>query len=163
MTAQPARRDVLFSIKPFYVSKILDGQKTVELRRRVPQSIAGSMAIIYSTSPVRAIVGAAYIKKVVRLSLPKLWREHGSAACIAKSDFNAYFAGQGHGFAIMLEKVRELKSQMSAQDLETEFGIVPPQSYRYLDRECVDLFNDGRFQTSGRYKHSNSAGRPSAG
>ena len=33
MDATNAKRDVLFSIKPFYVSKILAGEKTVELRR----------------------------------------------------------------------------------------------------------------------------------
>ena len=34
------RRDVLVSIRPFYASKILNGHKTVELRRRFPESLA---------------------------------------------------------------------------------------------------------------------------
>jgi len=41
-----------------YSDKILEGRKTVELRHRFPVSISkGTAAYIYSTSPVRALVG----------------------------------------------------------------------------------------------------------
>jgi predicted transcriptional regulator len=163
MNATKAKRDILFSIRPFYADKILEGHKTVELRRKFPEfGAAGSTALIYSTSPVSAIVGTARIKSVFKLSLPKLWKAHGAAARVAKADFDAYFAGQDYGFAIMLESARQLKSQLTASDLEVEFGIAPPQSYRYLDEERVALLNDGRLQTISRYKRSHSAGRPPA-
>jgi predicted transcriptional regulator len=163
MNATKAKRDVLFSIHPFYADKILDGQKTVELRRKFPEfGTSGSTALIYATSPVRAVVGTARIKTVFRLSLSKLWKAHGAAACIARGDFDGYFAGQDYGFAIMLDSAKQLKSQLAASVLEVEFGIVPPQSYRYLDEERVALLTDGRLQTIGRYKRSDSAGRPPA-
>lgn len=161
MGASEAKRDVLFSIRPFYVDKILEGQKTVELRRRFSEAIIGSTALIYSTSPVKAVVGSARIQCVYKLPLPKLWRNHGTAACIAKSDFNAYFAGQEYGFAIMLDSVKQLKSRLTAEDLETEFGIVPPQSYRYLAQEWVALLNNDQLQATGRHKRCNSSRRPS--
>jgi hypothetical protein len=42
-----ANQDVLFSIKPNYADKILDGRKTVELRRRFTNSeVIGSLAFI---------------------------------------------------------------------------------------------------------------------
>jgi predicted transcriptional regulator len=163
MNATKAKRDILFSIRPFYANKILEGQKTIELRRKFPEfGTTGSTALIYSTSPVSAIVGTARIESVFKLSLPKLWKSHGAAACIVKADFDAYFAGQHYGFAIMFGSVKQLKSQLTASDLETEFGIVPPQSYRYLDEERVALLNDGRLQTINRYKRSDSAGGPPA-
>jgi predicted transcriptional regulator len=137
MNSTKAKRDVLLSIRPFYVNKILDGQKTVELRRKFPEfGMVGSTALIYSTSPISAVVGSARIKSVHKITLSKLWKVHGPSACIAKSDFSAYFAGQEYGFAIMLDNVRQLKSQLTASELETEFGIVPPQSYRYLAGNC---------------------------
>ena len=163
MNATKSRRNILFSIRPFYADKILEGLKTVELRRKFPEfGTAGSTALIYATSPVSAIVGTARIKSVSKLSLSKLWKAHGAAACIAKGDFDAYFAGQDYGFAIMLDSARQLMSQITASDLEIEFGIVPPQSYRYLDEERITLLNNGRLQTIGRYKRSDSAGRSPA-
>jgi predicted transcriptional regulator len=163
MNATKAKRDILFSIRPFYADKILEGQKTVELRRKFPEfGTTGSTALIYATSPVSAVVGTAIIRSVIKLSLSKLWKAHGPSACIAKVDFDGYFAGQDYGFAIMLDSAKQLKSQLTASDLEIEFGIVPPQSYRYLDEERVALLNDGRLQTVDRYKRSDSAGRPPA-
>jgi predicted transcriptional regulator len=52
------KRDVLVSIRPFYASKILTGHKTVELRRKFPEvGAVGATALIYSSSPVSAVVG----------------------------------------------------------------------------------------------------------
>jgi predicted transcriptional regulator len=52
-----SNRDLLVSVRPKYASQILSGKKTVELRRKFPETIAaGTLALIYSSSPVRAIV-----------------------------------------------------------------------------------------------------------
>src|SRR5664279_3272925 len=126
-------RDVLVSIHPDYASKILCGEKTVELRRRFPQvGAAGGMALIYSTSPVQAVVGFARIKHVLKLPVSRIWKEHGDAACISRADFYSYFSGVREGFAILFDGVWPLKKQIKATDLLARFGIVPPQSYRYV-------------------------------
>jgi predicted transcriptional regulator len=157
------RRDVLVSIRPFYASKILDGHKTVELRRKFPEvSAIGATALIYSSSPVSAIVGCARIKHVLKLPVSRIWREHGAAACISKDEFYAYFAGLRYGFAIFFENVQSLKKQLKATDLAAQFGIVPPQSYRYVTDECVALLSDERFQTPHRHKRPHRAGGRSA-
>jgi len=159
----PFTRDVLVSIRPFYASKILDGQKTAELRRRFPQTAAmGAMALFYSSSPVRAVVGFARIKRVLKLPISTIWKDHGAAACISKEDFDAYFAGLRYGFVILFEKVQALKKQVKASDLEAQFGIVPPQSYRYVAAECLALLNDESFQAPHRYKRRYRARRPPA-
>jgi predicted transcriptional regulator len=157
------RRDVLVSIRPIYVSKILDGQKTVELRRRFPElGATGATAFIYSSSPVRAVVGCAQIKYVLRLPVTKLWKEHNDAACISKDKFDAYFAGLTFGFAIVFANVKSLKQELKASDLLDRFGIVPPQSYRYLTQECAALLIDERFQAADRHKRRDRARRLSA-
>jgi predicted transcriptional regulator len=163
MSTATKPKTVLFSIKPVYADKILEGLKTVELRRRFPEAgMAGSTAVIYCTSPVQAIVGLAQIKNVHKLPLARLWRAHGREACIAKDDFNEYFSGQAHGFAIILAGAKTFKSRLTVNDLAAHYGIVPPQSYRYLAEELVALLHDGRLQTSGRHKHSDRAGGPPA-
>jgi predicted transcriptional regulator len=160
--SEPAR-DLLVSVRPVYASKILDGQKTVELRRKFPhENAAGATALIYSSSPVSAVVGFARIKRVLKLPVAKLWKEYGSAACISKADFNAYFSGVKFGFAIFLESVQTLKMQVKAIDLKSQFGIVPPQSYRYVTNDCSSLMRDEQFQAADRYKYRHRAGRPAA-
>jgi ASCH domain len=62
----PPKRDVVLSVRPQYSSKILEGKKTVELRRRFPVSAPrGTVAYIYSTSPIRAMVGCTEIENVI--------------------------------------------------------------------------------------------------
>ena len=154
----PPTRDILVSVQPKFVSKILDGAKTVELRRRFPETAAtGALALIYSSSPVRAVVGYARIREVRRLRVDQIWQQHGSAACVSKKEFDEYFRGLRLGFAIFLEKIKLFSPQITAADFEQKFGIVPPQSYRYLDKNCISLLSDGRVQTADRHKRSNRA------
>jgi predicted transcriptional regulator len=158
------KRGVLVSIRPFYAAKILDGHKTVELRRKFPEVGAiGGMALIYSSSPVSAIVGCARIKRVLKLPVSRIWKEYGTVACISKGEFDAYFTGLRCGFVIFFEGVQPLKKQLKAIDLVAQFGIVPPQSYRYVTNECVALLSNDGFQASHRHKRRHRAGRRSAG
>lgn len=152
------KRDILVSIRPTYASKILSGQKTVELRRKFPEvSAIGATALIYSTSPVQAIVGYARIKNVLRLPVEQIWLAYGEAACIERKDFDTYFEGQDYGFAILLENVRSLKRQLNAFDLKNEFGFVPPQSFRYLDHGYTSLLSDEPLQSPHRHQHCHRA------
>ena len=152
------KRDVLVSIRPEYISKILNGEKTIELRRKFPAVTAiGALALLYSTSPVQAVVAYARIKDVRKLSVSDIWKNHGAAACVSKKEFYSYFAGLEYGFAIFLDQVRPLKRQINARDLQIEFGIVPPQSYRYVQGECTSLLSDGQVQPSHRHKRRHRA------
>lgn len=152
------KRKVLVSIRPEYASKIMDGEKTVELRRRFPEATAvGATILIYSSSPVQAIVGFATIKDVLRLPVKTIWRDHGAAACIGKADFDAYFSGLTEGYAIILKDVKSLSNQLKATDLQEEFGFVAPQSFRYVDSEYDALLKNERQETTRRHKRRHRA------
>lgn len=157
-TMPSLKRDVLVSVRPEFVFKILSGAKTVELRRKFPETAAtGALALLYSSSPVQAIVGYARIREVLRLRVPAIWKEHGAAACVTKKEFDQYFRGLKFGFAIFLEEIRLLQPQVGAAHLKQKFGIVPPQSYRYVHKDCISLLSDGRVQTTHRHKRGNRA------
>jgi predicted transcriptional regulator len=138
MAASEPRQDFLMSIRPQYVAKILAGQKTVELR-------------------------CAKIKDVQRLTVAEIWKEHADAACISRRDFYNYFSGTKFGFAILLGAVKAMRNQLTACELESQFGIVPPQSYRYVTSPFISLLDDEPFQITHRHSHSNRAGRSKAG
>jgi predicted transcriptional regulator len=153
-------RDVLVSIRPNYASKIVRGEKTVELRRRFPEAgTRGAIALIYSTSPVQAVVGFARIKRVLRLPISQMWKIYGGAACISKLQFNAYFFGLSEGYAILFDRAWPLKQPLTAGELYEQFGIVPPQSYRYVTADCIALLHDEQLQASGRHEHRHRARR----
>jgi predicted transcriptional regulator len=158
-----ASRNVLVSIRPIYASRILSGEKTVELRRRFPEvGIIGAAALIYSSSPIQAVVGYARIKHVLKLPIQKIWAEHGEAARISRDEFREYFINLEVGFAVLLESAKRLKREVNLACLVEQFGIVPPQSYRYITRECSALLIDDQFQAFDRHKHHNRSRRSSA-
>ncbi len=128
----PKRRDVIFSIKPQYSEKIVAGQKTVELRRRFPLDVPrGTIALIYSTSPTRAVIGVAEIDEVVKGSTPLIWKNFSKEACVTKEDFDNYFMGVESGFVIKLANARPLRRSFSLSELRERFNFEPPQSYLY--------------------------------
>ena len=157
-TLEMFNRDVVVSIRPNYAKKIMDGQKTVELRRRFPETTStGSLALIYSTSPVRAIVGYATIEDVKYLPLSQIWQHYSQQACIEKPDFDDYFAGLAKGYAIILSQVKVLKKQIPAATLLEQFDFVPPQSFRYIGDDHTALLKHGQFQVPHRQQRRNRA------
>lgn len=131
-----AQRDVVLSIRPQYSEKILAGSKTVELRRRFPTSApSGTIAYIYSTSPVRAMVGVAEIKDVLRMPVHELWTEFEDTAFIERGDFDKYFEGVDFGYALLFDDVKTFSRSIPLAELREQFGFEPPQSYLYAKRD----------------------------
>ena len=129
-------RDVVLSIRPKYTSRILAGEKTVELRRRFPVSAPkGTTAYIYSTSPERAMVGLAEIASVRKLELEEIWRRYAGAAYIERAEFDSYFEGLDQGLALEFENVRPFETPLSLFELRERFGFKPPQSFLYAKRD----------------------------
>jgi predicted transcriptional regulator len=157
-----APRDILVSVHPVFAGKIVAGEKSVELRRRFPDC-TGSRLLIYSCKPVSAVVALAQIKAVLQLPLRQIWRQYRDAACISRKDFDAYFSGLQSGFVVVLEGITSTHQKLSADDLLQQFGIVPPQSYRYVTQECISYLENGRVQAPHRHERSNRVGRPAAG
>jgi predicted transcriptional regulator len=138
-----SQRDVVLSIKPIYSEKILEGKKTVELRRRFPVSAPnGALAYIYSTSPVKAMVGTACIRDILKLPVEKIWKEFENTAFISREQFDRYFAGQDHGFAIVFDGVRSFSRPLPLTELREKFGFEPPQSFLYAKHDLRKALQD---------------------
>jgi len=126
------QRDVVLSVRPQYSDKIIEGKKTVELRRRFPTSAPrGMIAYIYSTSPVRAMVGQAEIANVIKLPVSEIWQKYAGRALINKDDFDSYFDGVNEGFALKFKNARPLPRRIDLSELRERFGFEPPQSFVY--------------------------------
>ena len=137
------QRDVVLSVKPAYSEKIFAGHKTVELRRRFPVSApSGAVAYIYSTSPVKAMIGTASIRDVLKLPVEQIWTEFESTALIERPHFDKYFDGLDHGFALMFNDVRTFSRPLPLSELRERFGFEPPQSFLYAKRDLRKALQD---------------------
>lgn len=129
-------RALLISIRPPFVKAILNGTKTVELRRTRPNLPAGSTVLLYSTSPVKAIVGWACLADVVEGDPEAVLEAHKGAAAISDTDFENYFDGSPTAIALRFCHVEAAVTPLALDDLRL-LGIQPPQSWRYLEADIA--------------------------
>ena len=124
---------LLLSIRPRFVEMILNGEKTVELRRaHIARDI--SHVAMYATRPVKKVVGYFEVAGVERASPRVLWRRHGSAAGLSRREFLDYFEGAELGTALVLGRVVALEAPLELSELGSR---VPPQNFRYLSSTGV--------------------------
>ena len=149
----PQNREVVFSVKPLYSKKIEMGEKTVELRRRFPKYVPeGTIALIYSTSPTRALTGIAEIESVEVGTPSTIWSEYAERACIERNDFDEYFSGVDCAHAIKLRSARPLSRSLNLTELRERFSFEPPQSYRYAKPELREALKHEWDKISDRYQ-----------
>jgi predicted transcriptional regulator len=135
--AEPVEERALFiSVKPQYADAILDGRKTVELRRTRPNLPDGSLVILYSSTPMRAVVGWAQLIGVREGTPIEIWDEYGGAAAIEELDYDAYFDGTDQAFALELDDVVAATQPIPLSVIRS-FGIQPPQSWRYVPADVT--------------------------
>ena len=127
-------RMVVLSLKPRFAEAILTGVKTVELRRTEPRIVVPTRALLYATSPVRALLGTCIITSVQPSNLKVLWRVHGSESGLLHHEFLDYFEGVDVGTALTLTQPRAFSRPIALQDLRARpRGFRPPQSFAYVD------------------------------
>jgi len=120
----------LLSIRPKYADLILAGSKRVEFRR-VWAARDVRRIVLYSSAPVRKIVGLAEIENVLIASPSSLWKtcvEKGGG--LTRRELRAYFAGKLKGFAVLLKGVTPAPEYVNPSEIINDFK--PPQSFRYL-------------------------------
>jgi predicted transcriptional regulator len=137
-------RTFVLSVRPVYIQRILSGEKTVELRRRFPNLSGICEVLLYSTSPVQAIVCKAELREVSHHSLRSLWTHFAHAIGVTRQEFNAYFAGVDNGYALRLAKVRALAQPLHLSDLVRDYAFHPPQSYCYWKTASTPPFSNVR-------------------
>lgn len=123
--------NVLLSIRPKYVTEIVNGNKRYEFRKSVfKQRDNVDKVYIYASSPVKRIVGAFTIENIIEEHPEALWRLCKDLSGIAEVEFFDYFRNKDKGYAIEIG-VLELFDPVNPKDHVPDF--VPPQSFSYTD------------------------------
>ncbi len=127
-------RMIVLSLKPRFAEAILAGVKTVELRRTVPKIVIPTRALLYASSPVRALLGTCVITSVRSADLAALWHAYGSRSELSFQEFQQYFEGVAKGTALTLSDPQTLSRPIPLQDLRAKpRNFRPPQSFAYVD------------------------------
>lgn len=122
----------MLSLRPRFAEAILDGAKTVELRRTRLLAPPGTPLVLYASSPVRAVVGVATLAAVETAAPDLIWRRHRRRVGLDRAEYDTYFEGAGAATALSLEAPRRLDIPQELDVLRSAGGFRPPQSYRYL-------------------------------
>ena len=119
---------ILLSINPEYVEKIMNGSKKFEYRKRECKRKIDRI-VIYSTAPVKKIIGEAEVEKVLVDSLEKIWKITKDFSGIDKIFFDSYYRDKDYAVVYQLKNIIEYASP---RDL-SEYGISSaPQSFQYI-------------------------------
>ena len=120
---------ILMSIKPVYVEKILSSEKCYEYRKTLPKKDI-SKIIIYSTSPVKKVVGEVSVKNILILEKEELWNKTKDKSGTSKEFYDSYFKNKNIAVAYELDEIKIYNPYKELSDLNINFV---PQSFIYLD------------------------------
>ena len=133
------QRRLMLSLKPGYADAILDGTKTIELRRTRPRLILPTEALIYASSPTMAVVGRCRVIHIVDLTPEGLWRRHGKSAAIDRQAYLRYFHGSTRAYGLLIADPIRLESPIELEALRSwRSGFHPPQSFQFMTMQHSD-------------------------
>ena len=156
------RYALFLSVRPLYAARILEGRKTVELRRVRPRVSKGAVLLLYVSSPVKALKAISMVDRVTSAQPDMLWEQIAHKAGVSRDEFDEYFDDARLGFAIHLSDVQLLSHPVSLAALRKLWpGFTPPQGYQYFtQREFSELLlltsDSDKLAADGSYPNSSS-------
>jgi predicted transcriptional regulator/predicted GNAT family acetyltransferase len=122
---------VLFSVRPEFGNSIMNGTKTIEVRRRFSKAWKGARAVFYANEPAAALLGQADIVAVHQGSPEKIWKRYSSHIRCPREYFYDYVRGCDEVFAVELGNPSPLMEPVYNSVLAryTSRPLHPPQSY----------------------------------
>jgi len=147
-TWSPDLRPLLLSLRPRFANAILDGSKTVELRRTRLSAPDGTRLVLYASSPVMAVVGTAVLVGRDTDTPARIWRRYRQNVGLDRDEYDQYFAGADLATAVQIGTPHRLVDPWPLAALRDAAKFQPPQSYRYVSnddpaqlRELVEVPN----------------------
>ena len=127
--------NVLLSIKPKFVESILNGEKRYEFRKVIFKKKSVEKVYIYSSSPVKKIVGTFIVGDIIEDHPREIWERCHKESGIDEVQFFNYFNGRKKGFAIAIEYLEPMDEPIDPRNLFPDF--VAPQSFCYFEISSV--------------------------
>lgn len=122
---------VLLSIKPEYAEAILNGSKWFEYRRTAWERKDVYTVVMYATRPVKKIVGEFELGRLSYGTLEEVWEWTNNFPGMSKADFDKYFKGKDHGYAIGVSVTKRYEKPLTLKRH-------PPQNFMYLTDDVME-------------------------
>lgn len=129
--------DVLISIKPKYVDKILRGEKKFEFRKAVFKTKRVRKIFIYASAPVQCIVASFELGGVIHGTPEKVWADCKEFAGIDEKAYFDYFNNREQAYSLKICNLNIFKEPIRPSKLIEGFNA--PQSYMYVDRNLAKI------------------------
>lgn len=127
------KKYLFISVKPEFANKIVEREKTIELRKVKPHVREGDYVIIYASSPVMAVIGFGTIKEVIDTTPEQMWEDNSALLGIEKLRFDEYYTGQKRSVGIVIDNIRKVSPIIRLNDIRNLIpSFHPPQIYRYI-------------------------------
>lgn len=121
--------NLLISIKPTFVEKIISKEKRYEFRKSIFRKKVNKI-FIYSTAPEKKIIGYFEPHKIIKDNPANLWDFFSDEAGISEKDFFKYFEMRNEGYAIKIDNLRIFDNPIDVSCLK-DFNA--PQSFKYVN------------------------------
>lgn len=119
---------ILMSIKPEYVEKIFNGTKKYEYRKTKCKTKIDKI-IVYSTSPVKKVVGELLIEEVLIDNKEIIWNKTNKYGGISKEKYEEYFKNKNYAVSY---KIKDYILYKEPKELISYNIKTAPQSYVYI-------------------------------
>jgi predicted transcriptional regulator len=125
--------EALFSIRPRYLDRIFDRQKTVELRNRPVRLPPQSLIWLYATRPRKRLEGRAVVLRVIIDTPVNIWRRFRDKLGLTRIEFFSYVGSRLFVSAIQLTKVERFAHPLRLGRIRAvAASFQPPQFYLQL-------------------------------
>ena len=122
--------NVILSIRPKYINAIKQGQKKYEFRKIIFRQPDIDNIYVYSTFPVKKIVGTLQIGDIIEDTPEMLWQRFQKKAGVGENEFFTYFNGNRKGFALKINDFQEFHKPIDPWFHNPDF--IAPQSFCYI-------------------------------
>jgi predicted transcriptional regulator len=126
--------EILLSVHPKYAENILNGKKTIEIRKNFPTRWAGSSVAFYATDPIQMLLGQAIISYVETDSPENIWEKYYNNICCSYDEFIRYCGNKTKVSALKFEQITPYNRGIRRTELELHMkaNLIPPQSYNII-------------------------------
>ena len=118
--------NLIISIKPQFVEKILSGEKKYEFRRRIYKQEVEKI-YIYQTAPDSKIVAYFTPGEIIKDTPENLWNSFKEVSGTTEEHLLNYLHDKEEAYAIEITDLEIFDEPFSPE------GIAAPQSYKYIE------------------------------
>ena len=122
---------VVLSVHEKYAEAVIQGRKTVELRRRFASRWVGRRASVYAARGAGCLLGTVAIDEVVKANPDEIWERFKDEMCCSRAEFESYAGDRPYLYAIRMNNPKPYEAPVPLSQLSHLIGehLTPPQSY----------------------------------